>query len=396
MIDILAVGHAPILQVNRSIYRSLAKRGWNIELAIPDHLPWPGPDVEPPTVDDPPVHTLAPRGKHMRYWTFDGLADLVKRRQPSIALVEYDPDSRIAWQLGGLVREYGGHVVCQTNENDLPALLRALKNGQIRAALRSLRSRCLSLAARSRVDHVFAICNDGVAVMESLGFRGRTTKIPLGFDPELFHPYEHAARERVRGRLGLTRPTIAYFGRLAPNKGVHLLIEALGRLRDLEWQFLLDDVNQDNSAYVIELTRLLKTHAISDRTIQFHARHSEMPDVMNAADIVVAPSIWKEQYGRVVPESMACGCAVIVSDIGAMPELLGECGLKTSPGDISELEGAIRHLLVHPVERSRLGALAANRARANLSLLTQANIIDSVLNTFVTRDERQTRTCVST
>ena len=52
---------------------------------------------------------------------------------------------------------------------------------------------------------------------------------------------------------------------------------------------------------------------------------------MNAADLVVVPSVstgnWKEQYGRVIPEAMACGKTIIASASGAIPEILGEYGM---------------------------------------------------------------------
>lgn len=381
MIDMLGVAHAAALRVNRGFYRELERRGWKVELAIPGTLPWRG-SVEPREIDDPPLHKLSPHGSNTRFWSFEGLPTLVRQLRPKIIFLDNEPDSRMAWELGGIARELDARLVCVTNENDLPPPLGAFVRGEFRPALRSLRSRAWSLVARRKVDHVLAICDDGVAAMEALGFGGHVTKIPLGFDPALFFPYDAAARERTRRELGLTKTTVAYFGRLVEKKGVHLLIQALARLRDLEWQFLLDDVNEDD-AYAARLVRMVKEFALEDRTVRFHALHAEMPAVMNAADIVAAPSIWKEQYGRVVPEAMACGRALVVSDIGAMPELLGDCGVKIPCGNVEALSVALRRLLQDETERMRIGRRAALRARDELGIGTQADIVERTLAEFL-------------
>src|SRR5690606_28377914 len=124
-----------------------------------------------------------------------------------------------------------------------------------------------------------------------------------------FRP-DPTVRERERARLGLTEPTIAYFGRISPEKGVHHLVEALGLLRDKPWQFLIDEPSA-GSEYGRSILSRLEALGLKSRTVAFGATHDEMGDIMNAADIAVAPSAsrpgWKEQYGRVVPEAMACG-----------------------------------------------------------------------------------------
>src|SRR4051812_34080506 len=78
-IDILAIGHAPILQINRRIYRALNLLGWRIELAIPNRLPW-STDlniVEPDHPQDPAIHRLEARGSHIRFWWFKGLTGVL-------------------------------------------------------------------------------------------------------------------------------------------------------------------------------------------------------------------------------------------------------------------------------------------------------------------------------
>src|SRR5262245_25954975 len=105
-IDVLAVGHAPVLQINRKIYRVLAQAGWQLELAIPRRLPW-STDVnivQPDHAEDPPIHRLEPVGRHTRFWWFGGLEELLKQKRPRIVYLENGPDTVMAWKIGGWSR----------------------------------------------------------------------------------------------------------------------------------------------------------------------------------------------------------------------------------------------------------------------------------------------------
>jgi glycosyltransferase involved in cell wall biosynthesis len=376
-IDILAVGHAPVLQINRRLYRALVRLGWRVEIAIPLYLPWTSHvnDVQPDDPDDPPIHRLEPRGRHVRYWSWKGLEVLLDRRQPRIVYLENGPDSMMAWTIGGWCRRNGAKLIVNTYENDLPSLGEAFRHRRPAAALRSLRSHIWGRLARSRIAHVIAICEDGHAAMRSIGFADVVSVMPLGFDPVLFFP-DPARRAAIREALGLTSPVIAYFGRLTPGKGAHLLAAALGRIKDRPWQFLIDDFEHGED--MAWLSQAIDSAGIDDRTIKFAASHDAMPDYMRAADIVVVPSLVKEQYGRVVPEAMACGCAVIVSDAGALPELVGDAGIVVTRGDVAALARSIANLLADSGYRKALSARAQVRSHAELTLHRQATLLDSL------------------
>jgi glycosyltransferase involved in cell wall biosynthesis len=378
-IDILAVGHAPILQINRRLYRALARIGWSVELVIPARMPVTISDVrvQPDDPADPPIHRLPLKGDYIRTWEFEGLISLLDARRPRIVYLENEPDSAMAWRIGNWCVKNGGKLIVNTNENDIPPVFQALRRRGVKPALRSLRTRIWVVATRPRIAQVVAICEDGRQAMQSIGFGHKVSVAPLGFDRTLFRPDEDR-RAAIRSKLGLTVPVIAYFGRLAPNKGVHLLIAALSRMKDSAWQFLIDDLSQSSADYAKTLLRCIEETGIADRTISFSATHDEMPDYMRAADIVVVPSTWKEQYGRVAPEAMACGCAVIVSDIGALPELVGSAGVRVPQGDVDALATALMQLVADPARRRELGAAAVDRAHNLLSIDRQAALLDQL------------------
>jgi glycosyltransferase involved in cell wall biosynthesis len=213
--------------------------------------------------------------------------------------------------------------------------------------------------------------------MRSIGFWDAVTVIPLGFDAALFYP-DASRRAAIRRSLRLTDPVVAYFGRVTQSKGVHILVSALGRLKDQPWQFLIDDFENDSTTSADWLDHAIDQAGIRDRLITFTATHDAIADYMRAADIVALPSLVKEQYGRVAPEAMACGCVVVVSDRGALPELVGDAGVTVAPHDVDALSVAIGELLANPDRRVALASRAQTRARAELSLDRQATLLDSL------------------
>jgi glycosyltransferase involved in cell wall biosynthesis len=80
----------------------------------------------------------------------------------------------------------------------------------------------------------------------------------------------------------------------------------------------------------------------------------------------VVPSVWPEPFGQVALEAMACGRAVIASNIGGLRDVVvdGETGVMVPPGDITALREALRMLMSDPARRARMGEAGRRRARA--------------------------------
>jgi len=374
--DILALDHAAALAVNRRLYAALARRGFRVEVATARSL-WHLPGnrlAEAAAADDPPLHLLDFAGRNLRYPRIAGLGALLAARRPRLLHLNNEPDTPLALRLGRAQHARGGWLTALSLESEFQPFWPALLQARGRPAARHLRTRLSALATRRVVDHLFCHSRQIERTWQRLGFAGRTTVVPLGFEPALFHP-DAARREATRRRLGLTRPTIAYVGRLARQKGVDLLVEALGRLAGRPWQFLVDHFLPDGSGYAEALQARLTALGLRERTVQFHARHAEVPDYLRAADIVVVPSRWDEQYGRVATEAMACGAAVIVSRRGALPDIVGDAGLTVPSDDVAALADALAALLDDPARRRALAAAGAARAAATLSLEHQADLM---------------------
>lgn len=90
-----------------------------------------------------------------------------------------------------------------------------------------------------------------------------------------------------------------------------------------------------------------------------------------ACDVYVQPSL-AESFGVTIAEAMACGRPVVATDVGGVPEVVGEAGLLVPAADARALAGAIRRLADDPAERRRLGELACARAHASFDGRTMA------------------------
>jgi len=88
--------------------------------------------------------------------------------------------------------------------------------------------------------------------------------------------------------------------------------------------------------------------------------HDDVPEHLNAMDLLCAPSQttrrWREQFGRMLIEAMACGVPVIASRSGEIPHAVGDAGLLVDEADVSGWTAAIERLLGDPSLRRDLSA----------------------------------------
>lgn len=209
------------------------------------------------------------------------------------------------------------------------------------------------------------VVNDEVvAVLRSKGFAKPLERIPHGLD---LAPYE-APRDRhpFRRELGI-RPDgiiIGFVGRLLPMKGVDLLLRAAATLRDGEGT-VPPVMIVGHGPEEAPLRALAGSLGLGDRVRFLPAvPHEDVPALLRGMDVLVVPSrrvpTWQEQFGRVLIEGMAAGCAVIGSTCGAIPRVLGDAGLVFPENDAEGLAAALRRTL-DPAVRADL--VARGRAR---------------------------------
>jgi glycosyltransferase involved in cell wall biosynthesis len=165
--------------------------------------------------------------------------------------------------------------------------------------------------------------------------------IPPSVDTEVFTYLPRSGRLKGKDPRGMT---IGYIGRLDGQKGVDLLLRACA---GLSTSTSLIIVGSGPDEHVLRaLARELK---IESRIICIPwVPHSEVARQLQRMDVLVLPSrttsTWKEQFGRVLIEAMACGTAVVGSDSGEIPRVIGDAGFIFPEGDIGGLENRLKAL----------------------------------------------------
>ena len=198
---------------------------------------------------------------------------------------------------------------------------------------------------------------EAVDVLHAKGYRGRTWIIPqFGVDPELFQPDPAAQAE--------ARPfTVGFVGRLRVRKGAHLLVEAVAALGDDSRLELLAWGEEEP-----RIRALGQSLGLGDRLrLSLAVPSEEVPGFLKRLDVAVMPSIeiesWKEQFGRVLIEAMACGVNVVGSDSGEIAHVIGDAGLVFKMGDAAALADCLRRLRDDPALRAELRERGLRRVR---------------------------------
>jgi len=362
--------------INRAVYRLFLQDGWKVEIVAPHSLNFPSGkrQAEPPQLGDPLIHYHHLIGNNPRTYHFENLEQLLIGKKPCIVLLDNDPVSRLAVKLGKWCRKNGSRLYCISCENLPLDLLSSIRRKGLKSLPAAIAKRWMLSRTRLTTTGVFTINRDGTRIFKKEGFK-QVIKIPLGYDPAYFY-IDESTRRTLRTRLGLNKPVIAYFGRMSREKGVHILIKALENLKDLDWALMMDRFDEYAGPYAGEIMHLIREAGFEDRMVWISPDHYEMGGYMNAADLVVVPSVstpnWKEQYGRVVPEAMACGKTLIISDSGALPELLDGKGYIFKEGD----DIALRDILVSIIQKRKDDIIIANEelhsfAKIELSIFSQ-------------------------
>lgn len=206
--------------------------------------------------------------------------------------------------------------------------------------------------------------HEAVGVWRVKGYRGPVAVIPqFGVDLDLFTP---------RPQLGGGREfRIGYAGRLVEEKGIDLLLRAAA---ELDASARVDLLGAGPArAGLVKLARELNL----DERVTFGdwLPSRQLPAYLHRLDALVVASRtrpnWKEQFGRVLIEAMACGVPVVGSTCGEIPNVIGEAGLIFPEEDVRALAEHLRALQCDSALRSSL----AERGRARvLAHYTQAQI----------------------
>lgn len=213
--------------------------------------------------------------------------------------------------------------------------------------------------AFTTVQAALACSHEAAAIMRAHGYRGPLHIIPqTGVDPTRFTP-------RADAQTARTPFTIGYVGRLVPEKGIDDLLTAVAQLPDTA-RLLIVGSGSHADALRAHATHIGITARITwQAPVPTHA----MPHIMQQCDALVLPSRtttnWKEQFGRVLVEAMACGVPVVGSSSGEIPHVIGDGGLIFAEGDARALADRLSHLMHDRAVYATLSQQARQRVLAH-------------------------------
>ena len=213
---------------------------------------------------------------------------------------------------------------------------------------------------------------EAIEVLRKKGYRKNISLIPqFGVDEETFKP----GHQRERGRPF----TVGYVGRLVEEKGIHLLLKAMAGISG-EWELLMLGTGPKRR----ELEKLASDLKISQRTRFFSfLPSSQLPEFYRQLDLLVLPSItkpnWKEQFGRVLIEAMACGVPVVGSTCGEIPNVIGDAGLIFPEGNVEALRESILKLMA---DEELLRSLARKGRERVLEKFTQKAVASRTFDVY--------------
>ncbi|MFJ7999542.1 glycosyltransferase family 4 protein [Streptomyces sp. NPDC096310] len=157
---------------------------------------------------------------------------------------------------------------------------------------------------------------------------------------------------------------------VTPRKGQHRLVEALAALADLPWSCVCAGGLDQDPGYVAGVRELIGRHGLGDRVrLAGPLAGEELAGRYAAADLLVLASD-AETYGMAVTEALARGVPVLTTDVGGLPEAVGQApdgavpGVLVPPQDPAALTAALRGWLEEPDTRRALTAAARGRRTA--------------------------------
>lgn len=220
-------------------------------------------------------------------------------------------------------------------------------------------------------DGIVAGNKDGEKILRNKGYKGLIKVMPqLGVDESLF---KSEPQVELRDSLGIKDDdfVVGFVGRFVQEKGLLTLTKSLAGLQEKKWKCLLLG-RGELQATLWEIATAL---GIKERLIFVESvPHNYVQKYINLMNTLVLPSEttykfktltsvgWKEQFGHVLIEAMACKVPVIGSDSGEIPNVIGDVGLVFPEGNIEELRNCLMQLMEQKELAESLGEKGYKKA----------------------------------
>ena len=186
-----------------------------------------------------------------------------------------------------------------------------------------------------------------LAISRAIAERLSTPSIQVGnpYDDSVFRDSPAGPRSKE----------LIFVGRLVSDKGANLLLEAMAMLEAKPRLTIAGDGPERG-----HLEKQAAELGLETR-VEFVGSQSshQLAELLWKHQILVVPSRWREPFGIVALEGIACGCVVVGSAEGGLAEAIGPCGLTFPNGDARALADILDRLLTNPAECDHLRHNAA-------------------------------------
>ena len=175
---------------------------------------------------------------------------------------------------------------------------------------------------------------------------------------------------------------ILFVGHVVQTKGVVELVEACSQLKGIDL-FLIGPIpEKDIEKQIVEIGEKISNnwlHLTGPMSIE------QVIKEMLSCSVFALPT-YTEGFPYVIVESMACGCAIVTTPVGAIPEMLNingnrKCGICVEPKNVEQLKDAIQYLLNNKEEAIRMGKCAEERVREQYAMpIVWGKLLDVWMN----------------
>lgn len=342
---ILAVSHPSITDVNQQFYAELELLGHDIKLIVPSNFRHEY-SMTPVQVTRWPTFQGVIEQRRVGlshsiplHYYQSSLRSTIRNFSPDVLYVEEEPYSLSAWQ--AMYASRGLKVK------------RFIYSAQNIAKRYPPPFNWMEKYVLSMADTAVAVSTQVAAVLRDKGFRRKIIPFPLGVDTTQFYPSSEY-RKSIRDQLGISEENvIGYVGRFVEEKGIFDILSALPYFEKENLKFLF--VGSGPLMGDIKLARAKYPNQV---IIADSVEHRKVHRYINAMDALLLPSRtttnWKEQFGRVIVEALACGVPILGSNSGEIPNILNETGggWCFAEGNVEQMVNQIYYVLKNEQERS--------------------------------------------
>lgn len=357
---LLVVSHPAALAVNQLVYAELVELGWQVDLIVPDRWGHEYGEIVPaplPALADhfhPLPVVLA--GRPQRHAYRCRISAVLRQLRPDVVFVEQEAFSVAALQWGMAAHRAGLPFGVQAAEN----LDRALPP-PVRVWRKWVLGHAPFVAARSP---------SAASLVERWGATGQVRLVP-----------HHVPSWPSAPRSTSETFRIGFAGRLVPEKGLDVLVDAVRSLGVATELVVAGDG---------PLRSWLEGADIGGATLGLLTGldHADMGKAYASMDVLVLPSRtterWAEQFGRVLVEALWCGVPVVGSDSGEIPWVIETTGGRVvHEGDAAELAAVLAELRDDPDQRRVLAECGREVVEQTFSVPAVAASLADVLTMVV-------------